>query len=246
MRGIIDGYRLSNAEYMRDQLALGVRLKDHATLSSYFQGSNGQAWAQVKAMASGCSDNFLYLWGEKDTGVTHLLQGACQHAQLTGRTAVYCPLSSLRHESPMSLKGLDMLQLVCLDDIQMIAGRADWEEAVFHLFNACRDNGQTKLIIAAGSPAKQTGVKLPDLVSRLSWGVSYQLNALSDSEIIQALQMRAQVRGLMLPDEVAQYLLKRCPRTMSTLYAHLDTLDRASLAAQRKITIPFVKSVLNL
>jgi DnaA family protein len=60
-----------------------------------------------------------------------------------------------------------------------------------------------------------------------------------------SLACRARGRGLELPDETAQFLLRRFPRDLPTLFALFDTLDTASLIEQRRLTIPFVKSVLD-
>ncbi len=87
---------------------------------------------------------------------------------------------------------------------------------------------------------------LPDLKSRLAWGLVLQLQPLSDEDKLETLQMRAIQRGFRLPVSVAQFILKRCTRTMHDLDNILDRLDQASLAHQRKITIPFVKTILDI
>jgi DnaA family protein len=238
----------SNESKMSSQLPLGVHLRDDATLESFYIGSNATVWSNVKATASGKGEGFLYLWGEPGAGVTHLLQGACRQSAFHQATAVYLPLSQLKLEpgSERCLDGLEHVNLICLDDIEAIAGIPAWEEAVFCLFNQIRDTPTARLIIGASNPPKQTRILLADLVSRLTWGLTFQLLPLSDQQIVEALKIRAQARGLILQDEVAYFLLNRCPRTMSVLYEHLDKLDNASMAAQRKLTIPFIKSTLTL
>ena len=137
-----------------------------------------------------------------------------------------------------------LLQAIC-HEIEAIAGHAQWEEAIFHLYNRVRDAGG-RIIVAGHDLPKAINLQLPDLVSRLSWGVLYQLISLEDDEKLIALNMRAKRRGMTLPDDVGKYLLTHCPRHMSTLFAALDALDKASLAAQRRLTIPFVKEVLQI
>src|SRR5690606_29473922 len=135
------------------------------------------------------------------------------------------------------------LPLVALDHLQAVAGQPDWEEALFHLFNRIRDR-QSHLLIAADQAPAHTAVRLPDLLSRLSWGVVYQVQELDDNDKILALMLRARKRGLNLSDDVARFMLSRGPRDMQGLCDLLDRLDAASLAAQRKLTIPFVKAEL--
>jgi DnaA family protein len=72
----------------------------------------------------------------------------------------------------------------------------------------------------------------------------FQLRLLDEDEQQEALKLHARIRGVELPDETARWLLRRFPRDMRTLYELLDTLDEASLVAQRRLTVPFIRSVL--
>jgi DnaA family protein len=76
--------------------------------------------------------------------------------------------------------------------------------------------------------------------------VAYVLMPLVDRQVVAALGLRARRRGLELPDETAQYLLKRMPRDLPSVFNLLDRLDEASMIEQRRLTVPFVKSVLDL
>jgi DnaA family protein len=156
---------------------------------------------------------------------------------------MYLPLAELKEIGPGMLEGVDQLPLVAIDDLQEVMGDADWEEALFHLYNRIRDR-QSHLLIGANTPPAQCGGKLPDLVSRLSWGITYQVETLSDEEKVQALILRARQRGFDLLDDVAVFIMNRGPRDMAGLCQILDQLDQASLKEKRKLTIPFVKSEL--
>ncbi|MER2890704.1 DnaA inactivator Hda, partial [Escherichia coli] len=108
------------------------------------------------------------------------------------------------------------------------------------------ESGKTRLLITGDRPPRQLNLGLPDLASRLDWGQIYKLQPLSDEDKLQALQLRAKQRGFELPEDVGRFLLKRLDREMRTLFDTLDQLDRASITAQRKLTIPFVKDILKL
>lgn len=190
----------------------------------------------------------IYLWGSTGTGKTHLLQAACHQAVLldSSRAAavVYLPLTQALQTDPLDpamLEGLEHLALICIDDIQAIAGQPQWETALFHLYNRIRAHG-ARCIIAGNSGPHGVGLHLPDLVSRLCWGQVLHLNVLDDEAVIGALQLRARHRGLELPEEAARFLWRHYPRDMTSLFALLERLDRDALAAQRKLTIPFVKT----
>ena len=119
----------------------------------------------------------------------------------------------------------------------------EWAEALFHLFNRIRDAGHY-LLIAADAAPRQLEIALPDLDSRLRWGVVLRIQALDDDGKLAALRARAYDRGIDLSEEVAQFILNRSPRQTGELFLLLDHLDQASLSAKRKVTIPFVKQLL--
>ena len=128
----------------------------------------------------------------------------------------------------------------------MRGGDEPWEMAIFNLYNRILESGKTRLLITGDRPPRQLNLGLPDLASRLDWGQIYKLQPLSDEDKLQALQLRARQRGFELPEDVGRFLLKRTDREMRTLFDTLDQLDRASITAQRKLTIPFVKDILKL
>jgi len=230
---------------MINQLTLGVGLKDQANFANYFAGSNGPLMQELMKSSHGAGERIIYFCGKNGEGCTHLLQACCHDANRNGLTSGYIPLKSLIEFSPDVFEGLESLMLVCVDDLHLIAGRPAWEEAFFHAYNRILEAGG-RLIVTANVMPKSLGLILPDLLSRLSWGVVFQLQSLSDTEKLAVLIMRAKRRGMILSEEVGKFILNHCPRHMSTLFSALDTLDKTSLAAQRKLTIPFVKTVLQI
>ena len=226
------------------QLPLGLVLQDSARFDSYFPGLNREAVSQLQLAASGTGEKLVYVAGTRGMGKTHLLQAACHSASQCNRSSTYLPLQELLELAPSILEDLEQLDLICLDDVAAIAGNAVWERAVFDLFNRVRTAGGT-LLVAGEQRPDLSGFALPDLVSRLGWGVTYTLKPLADDDVIASLACRAQGRGLELPEDTARFMLRRFPRDLPTLFALFDTLDTASLIEQRRLTIPFVKSVLD-
>ncbi|VFS52894.1 DnaA-homolog protein hda [Budvicia aquatica] len=163
-----------------------------------------------------------------------------------GMAVGYVPLDKRAYFVPEVLDGMEQLALVCIDNIECIAGDEEWEMAIFNLYNRILETGFTRLFISGDRPPRQIDLSLPDLASRLDWGQIYKLQPLSDDDKLQALILRAKLRGFELPEDVGRFLLKRLDRDMRTLFATLDHLDSASITAQRKLTIPFVKEALAL
>lgn len=227
------------------QLTLGLSLKDEATFANFHAANNAEIVAELKKTSSGQGERVIYLQGTRGEGCTHLLQACCHYAYQHQLSSVYLPLAHLLPLSPEVLNGLESLTVVCIDDLQVVAALPEWEEAIFHLYNRIYDRGGN-IIMAANDAPRSLRLSLPDLVSRLSWGIVYPLQPLADTEKLAILTMRANYRGISLSEEVGKYILTHCPRHMGTLFAALDALDKASLAAQRRLTIPFVKEVLQI
>jgi DnaA-homolog protein len=217
------------------QLALGVRLRADAVFGSFWPGVNAEAVAALQAP----SVVPLWLWGAAGSGKTHLLQAVCA---ATGEEAAYFPLASLALPAD-SLAGFERSRVLCVDDVDAVAGDLAWEKALFRLFNEAAEL-RTRLIFAAAAPPRQLGWSLEDWRSRAAACVVYQLRELDDPGRIEALRLRAAQRGLQLPYETSEYLLKRMPRDLRSLFDILDQLDEASLAAQRRLTIPFIRDAL--
>ncbi len=223
-----------------EQLPLGMWLREGANFENYFATANSQLLASLK----NSDEQFVFLWGTESIGKTHLLQAACHVATAKGEGSVYLPMSEAEQFASEMLEGLEQMSLVAIDDVDAIAGDRDWETALFNLYNRIRDTGTGRLLVAANKSLPELGLVLPDLQSRLSWGLVYQVQAMSDDEKRLALKQRADSRGFELPDEVAHYLLRHYKRQTSALFELLERLDQQSLAEQRRLTIPFVKQII--
>jgi DnaA-homolog protein len=224
------------------QLPLGVRLADRAVFASYLPGRNGEAVQHLQRVARGEATGATWLCGPAGSGKTHLLQATCVSASETS-SAGYLPMRELAALGSAALEGWPHLDCIALDDLEAIAGHAARERAIFTLYRELDERGG-RLIAASVEPPALLPWDLPDLRSRLAASAVFQLRPLDETERGQALQLRARVRGLELPFETARWLLRRVPRDMGSLYRLLDTLDEAALSAQRRLTIPFIREVL--
>src|SRR6185437_13054619 len=205
------------------QLPLGVRLADRAVFASFLPARNSEALEHARRVAAGETAGATWICGPASAGKTHLLQAIC--SQVTdSRRAGYFPLAELASLGIGVLDGLPQLQCVCLDDLEAVAGRADWERAVFGLLRELEECGGT-LVMAARPPPALLAWALPDLGSRCAAGAVLQLRPLDEAEQQQALRLRARLRGFELPEETSRWLQRRFPRDMRRLYGLLDTLD---------------------
>ena len=218
------------------QLALSVRLRADAVFESFAPGQNSEVLTALRSAAT----TPLWLWGAHGTGKTHLLQAVCAGE---GDAAAYFPLDRSLALPPEALAGFERTRVLCIDDADAVAGDPAWERALFGLFNEAADL-HTRLIFAAAVAPRQAAWVLDDWRSRAASCVVYQLRELDDAGRIEALRLRAAQRGLQLPHETSEYLLKRMPRDLPSLLELLDALDEASLVEQRRLTIPFIRDEL--
>lgn len=230
------------AQAQCQQLPLEISLREDFVFGNFLDAGNEQPLAYLRKQLAGSTPFFLFLWGEPGAGCSHVLQAACQSGSAQG-AAIYLPLSQLIDQDPRLLEGLETLGLVCIDDLQRVAGHPEWEEALFHFFNRVVEQGNS-LLITAKSPPQGLQVGLPDLMSRIASAVVYQIKELDDSGKILLLQARALSQGLILTQESAHYILNRAGRSVQELMRVMSYLDRQSLSANRKLTIPFIKQVM--
>jgi DnaA family protein len=230
------------------QLPLGIRLRDTSVFASYFPGRNRsvvEALTALSARRTGANDGPTCVWvhGATAVGKTHMLQAMCASANANGQTAAYLPLREVAQLGGEILSGYGQFSLVCLDDAEAVAGNSSWERALFRLHQELDEQGG-RLVLSGAAPPAALPFKLADLASRLNGGIVLTLQGLDEQEQLAALQLRAQLRGFELPEETGQFLLRRLPRNMTALCNFLDELDAASLVAQRRLTVPFVKAVM--
>lgn len=198
--------------------------------------------AMLEAFAAGDGERAIYLQGLPGAGKTHLALAACAAAEAAGRQAVYLPLAGLgdRMRDALAIGDADV---VAIDGLDAIAGHPEAEVALFTRHNRIRDAGGQLLYGAVASP-DALPLTLADLRSRLAQCMRLLLPAPDDSLRRRVLASRAQRRGLVLEDAAIDWLLRRTDRDMVALTDLLDRIDRAALAAQRRVTVPFLRSVL--
>ncbi len=224
---------------MSPQLPLALRFPADQRFQDFI-GAEGVR-DLVAAVARDDRQDWLYLAGPAGSGKTHLLLAAC--AEASGQRAAYFPLASIAGCIEQALVGAESSGLVCLDGIDVIAGQRDDEVALFHFHNRARAAGARVIYSASAMPTALPFV-VPDLVSRLEQCTRLAVAPLDETGRREVLTSRAARRGLELDDVVLDYFFRRVGRDLGTLTALLDRLDRESLAAQRRITVPFLRQLL--
>ncbi len=225
------------------QLPLALRYPPDQRLETFIGAPDG-ALAQLRAAATGDSRDWVYLVGPAGSGKTHLALALCAAAEQAGRGSAYLPLQAAAGRLRDALEALEGRDVVALDGLDAIAGQREDEVALFDFHNRARAAGVTLLYTASAAP-DALGLVLPDLRSRLSQCGRILLDALDDAGRGAVLRERAIRRGLALDQAAIDWLLTRTGRDLGGLVVLLDRLDRESLAAKRRITVPFLRQVLD-
>lgn len=231
-----------NADAAPVQLALDVRLGDQATFENFYtDDANQQALQAARELLATSSGQSVLLHGPPGSGRSHILQAAC-HAG--GAESRYLPMRELAEFAAADvLDGFLCSGLLAVDDVQCVAGKPHWEQALFGLFNQQREAGYSSLWSANAAPS-YLGLQLPDLESRLAWGGVFALPTLDDNRRLAVLRYRAARRGLQLSPELAGYILRRAPRDLDGLLQVLERVDREALSRRSGLTQALVKSVM--
>jgi DnaA family protein len=225
------------------QLPLALRWPRRQRFEHFHAGESAVAVAAVQRAATEADAPWVFLAGPAASGKTHLLAAACQEASDGGRRVQYLPLDALRGPAASAIRGSGGCALLALDAVDAICGELEAEHALFDLYNRSRAEGMT-LLFAARQPPAQLALALPDLRSRLGACTLAKLHPLGEAQRRHVLRTRARARGIELDDAVMDWLFLHHARDLGTLGALLDDIDRASLAAKRRVTLPFLRELL--
>ena len=222
------------------QLHLPIRLRDSVSVDNFFPAGNEEVFAAFNGWLNGNIDkSVLFLHGVIGSGRSHLLQAACRFVSEKERPSIYVPAGEPGISGEF-ISQLDPESTVCIDDLDQVVGDEHWEEAVLEVHERLlSSNG--RLLLAALQPPRVLDLMLPDLATRLAAGAVYRIQPLTERELPRAMQLRARRRGLELPDEVVEYLLRRVPRNSEAIFDLLDRVDEAAFSKKRRLTVPFIR-----
>ena len=224
------------------QIPLQLEPRRPDRFDEFVAGPNENALAAVRQLLDETGGS-LFLSGPEGSGKSHLLNALCHAARENGLAAFYIALKRLPEEAAASLEGLQVLDLVCVDDLDAVAGNPVWENALFACFNEVRA-AHGRLLVSSSQSLASLELCLPDLTSRLAWGVRQNLRLPDDEGKLQILQQRARTLRIDLPEDVQNYLLKHSKRDMSSLLLALERLKDAAFVSKRKITVPLAREIL--
>ena len=223
------------------QIRLPLRLPDRASFENFFAGDNGEVLELLKKFGGSNAAQVVYIHGPAGCGKSHLLHACCRQWMTSTLAPVYVPVG-LDSIGPEMVSELDPHGMVCVDDVERISGNLAWEEALLGLYERLQQAGGC-LLVAGRYPPGPAGFALADLATRLASGGVWGLHPLDETQLSQAIRLRARLRGLDMPDAVSAYLMRRVRRDPVTLFALLDQIDGEAFIQQRRLTVPFIREM---
>jgi DnaA family protein len=241
-----DGGAVDPLDARHPQRVLDLVPRPARTFANFIAGDNAELVASLRAPAGeGAAGRFFYLWGPPGSGRTHLLHAAVADAPQAlppGPAARYMDLRE--PDAPLGIEllagpGGRPVSRLALDNVEALD--AGGQQRLFNLYNTVRqEHPGCSLLVAGDRPPSALALRA-DLVTRLSWGLTYQVHPLTDAQKAAAMAAHARARGSAIAPEVLDWLLQTMPRDLPTLLAVVDSLDRYSLAAKRPVTLPLAR-----
>ena len=208
------------------------------TFNDFFFDSSNE---EIKLALKNNEDLFLY--GAKDSGKSFLLQSTCNYYASDNKSSVYIPISEAIKHGTGSIDSLEGLDLICLDDIDLIASNQEWEVGIFNLINNCLTSN-CRLIFSSSINPSSIKFDLDDLISRIRKIDHIELYSINDASLPEAIKFVSNLRSINLGDKEINYLVTYTKRNMSDLIEVINKLDQLSMELKRKITIPLIKEII--
>lgn len=225
------------------QLPLPLQFDSRFSLENYVAEEAAYIRHQLMALFDETGEGLIGLWGGSDSGKTHLLNACALYARNAGIAYHLFEASQLLEASAAGFSEFPEGSVLAVDNIDLLAGHRDWEAEFYQLINRVKQ-GELRFLFSLSRRPRDTGFRLPDLKSRLNWGLMIALPSPDDAAVENILRQRAHLLGLELGDEALHFLLSRYSRRLKDQMEALQKLDAAALTLQRRITIPLIREVL--
>ena len=224
------------------QLALQIQINERASLKNFFVCKNNNKTIQILKNILSNSKNGVQIFIDDlgSNGKSYLLQAICNDFSNSDNSSIYIPMQEAINLDPSILEGVSELNLICIDDVDLINKRGEWEIALFNLINECYE--KECFLLLSGSINKLEAI--PDLVSRIKKMETLRLEAINDDELLEATQAISKNLNIEISDKNMNYLINNSKRDIKTIFRTLSQLERESLERKKSIGLNLIKEVI--
>ena len=229
------------------QLIFPFQINQKASFENFFcSPDNAELITRLNDLVVNKNADELIINGAAGSGKSFLMQAICNELSSSGKQFAFIPMSKAINMGVEIFQNLASLDAVCIDDLQLILSKGEWEIALFNLINECQQSGCSMILSLGGNQSLEEIAQLPDLLSRIKRMEFMKLQAVQDEFLNQALDFVSQQLDINLGKTELEFLLKHQTREFSLLVDNLIALDKQAASLKRKITIPLIKETLNL
>ena len=229
------------------QLIFPFQINQKASFENFFcSPDNAELITRLNDLVANKNADELIINGAAGSGKSFLMQAICNELSSSGKQFAFIPMSKAINMGVEIFQNLASLDVVCIDDLQLILSKGEWEIALFNLINECQQSGCSLILSLGGNQSLEEITQLPDLLSRIKRMEFMKLQAVQDEFLNQALGFVSQQLDINLEKSELEFLLKHQTREFSLLVDNLIALDKQAASLKRKITIPLIKETLNL
>lgn len=225
------------------QLALPLAFDRQFSFKNYYASQGQFITESLMSFVNHNDESLVGIWGGRDSGKSHLANACAGYARQQSERFQLYDGHQLIACDPQQFSGFTSGELLLIDNLDAMCGHRQWEQKFYQIINSCK-HGELSLLFTLSAKPQLLNCVLPDFQSRLCWGLLLRLPDLTDTEIGEIVQYRASLLGIQLSSEVIAYLLAHYSRSLSGQMAILRKLDKQSLAAKKRVTIPFIKQTL--
>jgi len=224
------------------QLALQIQINERASLNNFFVSKNNSKTIQILKNILLDSNNGVQIFIDDlgSNGKSYLLQAICNDFSNSSNSSIYIPMQEAINLDPSILEGVSELNLICIDDVDLINKRREWELALFNLINECYE--KDCFLLLSGSVNKLEAI--PDLVTRIKKMETLRLEAINDDELLEATQAISKNLNIEISDKNMNYLINNSKRDIKTIFRTLSQLEKESLERKKSIGLNLIKEVI--
>ena len=224
------------------QLALQIQINERASLNNFFVSKNNSKTIQILKNILLDSNNGVQMFIDDlgSNGKSYLLQAICNDFSNSNNSSIYIPMEEAINLDPSILEGVSELNLICIDDVDLINKRREWELALFNLINECYE--KDCFLLLSGSVNKLEAI--PDLVTRIKKMETLRLEAINDDELLEATQAISKNLNIEISDKNMNYLINNSKRDIKTIFRTLSQLEKESLERKKSIGLNLIKEVI--
>ena len=229
------------------QLIFPFQINQKASFENFFcSPDNSELISRLSELVANKNPDELIINGAAGSGKSFLMQAICNELSASGKQFAFIPMNKAINMGVEIFQNLASLDAVCVDDLQLILSKGEWEIALFNLINECQQSNCSLILSLGGNQSLEDIALLPDLLSRIKRMEFMKLQAVQDESLNQALDFVSQQLDINLEKAELEFLLKHQTRDFSILVDNLISLDKQAASLKRKITIPLIKETLNL